>query len=80
LNDGELYVDRHDATELLEIKKGEWSLERITAEADRLFEQSRQAYTASKLPNGPDPEAVNDLCVKVIRCAIAANPAPDATK
>lgn len=77
LNDGELYVDRHDATELLEIKKGEWSLERITAEADKLFEQSRQAYVASRLPNGPDTEAVNALCVKVIRAAIAEqSPAP----
>lgn len=70
LNDGVLYVDRHDASELLEIKKGEWSLERITAEADKLFEASRQAYLNSKLPSEPDKEAINVLCVGVIQTAI----------
>ncbi len=71
LNDGVLYVDRHDATELLEIKKGEWPLARITAEADKLFEANRQAYMNSKLPNEPDRVAISKLCSKVVQMALS---------
>lgn len=67
LKDGELYVLRHDAAQLLEIKRGEWSLEQVKAEADRWFNLSEQAYLESTLPNGPDMAAVNALAVDVIQ-------------
>jgi hypothetical protein len=46
LRDGELNVMRYDAPELLAIKHGEWSLERIKAEAEHLFRRAavRRAY------------------------------------
>ena len=49
LNEGELYVMRKDATQLLEVKKGEWSLEQVKTEADHLFKRAENAYDRSKL-------------------------------
>lgn len=70
LNEGILHVQREDASELLEIKKGEWSLDRITKEADRLFKLSEETYLSSKLPNKPDYEAINELSIDVIKTAL----------
>lgn len=69
LTDGELYVLRSDASQLLEIKRGEWSLERVVTEADRLFASSEQAYINSRLPNDVDPERINKLCKYVVQTA-----------
>lgn len=66
LTDGELYVQRHDATELLAIKRGEWELARVKAEAEKLFERAQNAYVASTLPAKPDRDRVERLCVEVI--------------
>lgn len=70
LKDGNLQVLREDASQLLEIKRGEWSLERITTEADRLFAVAEQAFLNSGLPESVDRDAVNDLCVDVIEIAL----------
>ena len=71
LTEGVLYVERaHDATELLEIKKGEWSLERVQKEADRWFQLIDETYVKSTLPNHPDMVAINQLCVDVAETAI----------
>jgi predicted nucleotidyltransferase len=50
LRDGELIVQRHDATELLAIKHGEWTLDRVKSEANRLFKRSytQMLWTAMK--------------------------------
>lgn len=73
LNTGELHVDRGgiDATELLDIKHGEWTLERVKAEADRLFRRAEDAYDRSTLPVRPDRELVNGLCVEMVRLALS---------
>lgn len=68
--DGELYVERHDAQQLLEIKRGEWSLEQVKDESDRLFKQAEAAFLASTLPRAPDRDAVNELCIGVVRLAL----------
>lgn len=70
LKDGELQVEREDASQLLEIKRGEWSLEKITAEADRLFASAEQSYLNSTLPVKVDSEAINKLSVAVIQTAL----------
>jgi predicted nucleotidyltransferase len=69
LTDGQLYVERHDAQELLEIKRGEWSLERVKAEGERLFALADTAYVNSKLPAEPNRGAIEALCVSVVRLA-----------
>jgi len=69
LKDGELYVHRDDAAQLLEIKKGEWTLEQVKAEAQRWFSLSEQAYLNSTLPTAPDHKEINRLCVEVVEMA-----------
>lgn len=71
LQTGTLTVDRggYDATELLEIKHGEWSLEKVKSEAERLFIKAEDAVARSSLPTEPDREAINELCVHIITLA-----------
>ncbi|KKN83580.1 hypothetical protein LCGC14_0298190 [marine sediment metagenome] len=68
LCDGELQVERPDAQELLAIKRGEWPLEKIEAEAARLFEVAQEALTHSPLPPKPETEKINALCVDIAEC------------
>ena len=75
LRDGELQVRRPDAPELLAIKHGEWTMERVKLEAERLFRRAEDAHAASTLPDQPDPDAINALTVAVI----GESPASDAS-
>lgn len=61
LSSGELNVFRDDAETLLEIKRGEWTLDQVKAEADRLFKLADEAYAKSKLPDEPDYAEVNRI-------------------
>lgn len=67
MNEGVLYVERSDNQELLEIKRGEWGLERVKEEADRLFKRAEDAYDRCKLPDRPDHAAVEKLCMDILR-------------
>lgn len=62
---GELQVDRPEKHQLIEIKKGLWTLEQVKKEADRLFDSLEKAYINCKLPAKPDREAVNRLLVEM---------------
>jgi len=66
LTEGTVYVERADAVELLDIKSGAWSLERVKAEAERLFQLAQEAYVRSSLPSEPDRERAERLCVEMI--------------
>jgi len=66
LGDGELRVEREDAAQLLQIKRGEWNLESVKIEATRLFQLAEEAYVRSKLPAKLDRKAINSLCVGII--------------
>ncbi len=66
LIEGELHVLREDAKQLLEIKRGEWTLEEVLKEADKGFQLSQEAYMKSTLPNNVDRNVVNDLCFQVV--------------
>jgi predicted nucleotidyltransferase len=66
LIDGELHVHREDAPYLLAIKHGEYTLEQIKEEADRLFKLAEQAYINSKLPNKPDRDKIERFCIDTI--------------
>lgn len=69
LRDGELYVERHDAQQLLEIKRGEWALERVQEEASRLFRLAEETYLKCTLPKGPDRDRANEICMQVVQLA-----------
>ncbi len=62
LIDGELYVYRKDAPQLLEIKHGKWSLKKVKKEAEKLFSLAEEAYIKSNLPAKTDDEKINNLC------------------
>jgi len=66
LSEGKLYVKRHDASYLLAIKDGEYSLEEIKREADNRFKLLEEAYLKSKLPEKPDREKAETLCMDLI--------------
>lgn len=71
LNHGELVVDRGgvDATELLDIKNGVWTLERVKEEADRLFRRAEDAFDRCTLPRKQDWDGINELCVEIVELA-----------
>jgi hypothetical protein len=66
LTEGMLHVERADAPELLSIKRGEWSLEKVKTESERLFALAQEAYVRSTLPAEPDRERAERLCVEMI--------------
>ena len=71
LKDGRLYVLRSDASQLLEIKRGEWSFEQVRTAADRLFKLAEEAYLKSTLPVQADKEKIDTLCVEVVKTALS---------
>ena len=73
LRDGDMRVDRGglDATELLDIKHGEWTLAAVQNEARRLFDRVDRVLDSSPLPARPDPERVNAVCVELVTRARA---------
>jgi uncharacterized protein len=66
LTEGTLHVERADAPELLDIKRGAWSLEKVKTEAERLFTLSQEAYVRSGLPAEPRRDEAERLCVSMI--------------
>jgi hypothetical protein len=66
LAEGTLHVERADATELLDIKRGDWPLDKVKAEAERLFQLAQEAYIRSSLPPEPDRQRAEQLCVEMI--------------
>jgi len=65
-NDNVFNVERFDNNELIEIKMGEWGIQRVRDEADRLLKLLDEAYVRSDLPVGPNSDEINKLCTKVI--------------
>jgi len=66
LTEGELFVEREDATQLISIKKGEWSLEQVKREAEKLFLLAQEAYVRSKLPDKPDYKKAEELLMSMV--------------
>jgi hypothetical protein len=66
LVEGELYVERADSEQLLSIKRGEWPIERVKEEADRLFKLAEEAYVRSSLPPKPDIKRAETLCREIV--------------
>jgi hypothetical protein len=68
LGTGVLQVYRtSDAEELKSIKRGQWTLDQVKAEAERLFAQVEPARAQSPLPAAPDSAAANRLLIDIHR-------------
>jgi len=66
LTEGRLFVHRKDAQQLISIKSGEWALEKVVKESERLFKLAEEAYVKSKLPNEPDRHGAEDLLIEIM--------------
>lgn len=66
LNEGRMHVHRHDRHQLLEIKHGEWTLNRVKTEADKLTALALEAVTRSSLPSEPDYDKINELLIDIL--------------
>lgn len=69
LRTGELVVDRRiagDADWLLSVKRGEWALWDVQTEAERLFNQMREAKDVCVLPETPDMRLVGNLLMDIL--------------
>lgn len=65
LTEGECRVLRPDKNYLLAIRYGEYTLEQIQQESDKLFRLLDEAYVNSKLPDTPDIDKVNQLLMDI---------------
>ena len=66
LVDGVLNVERKDSGELIQIKKGEWSLEKVKREARNLFNEIREAKEHSVLPLKRDDELIELTTINIL--------------
>lgn len=64
---GEMIVERPDNNMLLEIKRGEWPLQKVLDYADKLFGLLDEALVRSNLQDKVDGKFVNDLCMEIVR-------------
>jgi uncharacterized protein len=60
-------VKRPDRDELLAIRSGEWSFERIVAYSDEIIAQMDLLYEKAPLPHAPDVRAINELMIEIYR-------------
>ncbi|MFA5715578.1 MAG: nucleotidyltransferase domain-containing protein [Candidatus Paceibacterota bacterium] len=65
LQTGELIVERPDAGELKQIKAGEWTVDKVKREADKLFKQMEDAFRKSTLPDGCEAEKIHRLVMEL---------------
>ena len=67
LSDGIVQVKRPDAAELLEIRNGSWSYEKLIAWAEEQDAKCSKLYDTSSLPKKPKHEQLDQLCVELVR-------------
>lgn len=77
MSSGELNVVRPDAEELIAIKSGRWSLEKIENESARLFEELATASKNSSLPERSDDKSIDELTQECLIQAYRLNALPD---
>ncbi len=67
LNTGRLKVFRTtDAEDLMDIKTGKWTVEKVKSYAEELRAQTKEAYEKSPLPDNPDQEKIEELLMEII--------------
>lgn len=65
LTTGDVIVKRPDREELLAIRNGAWTYERLVAWAEEEDAALDALYRTSSLPNAPDRDALDRLCVEL---------------
>jgi predicted nucleotidyltransferase len=67
LTEGKIYVKRPDAQELLAIRNGKYTFDEIIAWAKQQDEELIQVAKTSPLPNAPDRNKLDELCIEIIK-------------
>lgn len=67
LNGQSVIVKRPDAEELLSIRRGAWSYDKLIEESERLDAECEEAYKTSTLPHGADRVAIDNLVVNLTK-------------
>lgn len=71
LDTGKLIVKRtHDREELMEVKRGLWTYEKLMEKAESLESEVKKSYLSSSLPNQPNVVFLDTLCTNMIQEAI----------
>lgn len=70
LETGKVNVMREDREEILEIKNGAWSYQKLVDYADQVEKEVEEAYKLSKLPNQPNIHLLDELCVSIIESSL----------
>ena len=73
LETGRVLVRRPDAEELLEIRAGAWTYERLIEWAEVQDRELTELGKLSKLPKSPDRVALDALCVEMVSEHLAAD-------
>lgn len=59
-------VKRPDAKELLEIKNGDWTYDKLLEEHERLDKLAEELYKTTKLPKSVDYEKINSFYIRLL--------------
>jgi predicted nucleotidyltransferase len=70
LTTGEVVVKRPDREDLLAIRAGAWSYDRLIAWAETEDAELERLYPSSKLPTVPDRDALDRLCVELVESSL----------
>jgi predicted nucleotidyltransferase len=66
LSTGQVIVKRPDREELLAIRNGAWTYEYLLEWAENMDKKMNELYKTSILPNEPDRNFLNNLCMEII--------------
>ena len=80
LTSGTVLVKRPDAAELLSIRQGAWSYERLIGWARDQDAKMAALAAASTLPHSPDREAIGTLCETLLRDSLGLGDATRSTR
>lgn len=74
MTEGEVRVKRPDAAELLAIRNGAWSYEKILAYAEEMEAKLEASYATCSLPHTPNWKAIENLQMEMIKEALSRAP------
>lgn len=66
LDTGKVIVKRPDAEELLEIRNGHWSYEKVMEEFEKIQDQVKIAYEKSTLPKTANLEKIDEFVISIL--------------
>lgn len=72
LESGEVHVRRPDREELLQVRDGAWGYERLVEASEAMMRRVEALRSTSALPEAPDHEALNALCVAIVEEVLRA--------